>query len=143
MLELGWRRHFGGGGLGGVDLEGEVVGVLAVEGADALGLGARAVGLRPEFVVDVLAELAEVEVAGVIGDEGLDLERLGVFEVDDRAGDGGIGFVDDLAVRDAFDGVALDGAALIAARAAAAYAAPADAGGDLGVQRAWRVPGFG
>lgn len=84
--------------------EGEDEVLLVVEGADAANLGALAVKLSPEFVVGVGRELDEAEGAAVVGDEALNGEGFGVFEVDDGTGDVGATFAFDLAFDDTLHG---------------------------------------
>jgi len=57
------------------------------------GLGVLPVELCPEFVVGILVELAEMELAISAADEAFDGERLDVLEVDDGAGNGRAGLV--------------------------------------------------
>ena len=101
--ELEWSA----GLLGGVDFEGEVEAVFAVEGADYAGLGADTVGVCPELVVGVLGEVAKAEVSAIVRDVGANGVGVRVLEVDDGPCDGVSGLVDDLAFGDSLDGSSL------------------------------------
>ena len=65
------------------------------------GLGVLAVELGPEVVVRILRELAEVELAVRLADEGLHGERFAVLQIDDGSGNGGGGLVIHTAVHGA------------------------------------------
>ena len=81
-----------------VDLQIEVEGISALEGADVPGFALLAIALGPQLVVGVLRELAEA--IGTISTCNLAHHREGVavLEIDDSSLERSIRLVDDLAV---------------------------------------------
>lgn len=81
-----------------VNLEVEVKGVSALEGADVLGLALLAVALGPQLVVGILRELAEAIRSISTGNLTHHRERVVVLEIDDSTLKRRVRLVDNLAV---------------------------------------------
>src|ERR1700760_2886048 len=85
----------------------EVITLLVVERTDAFIVRLYVVELGPQFIVGILRELAEVELAFFIADKGFHAQAARVLEINDSARQRRVAFANDFSVHGAACGAGL------------------------------------